>query len=510
MAEMVKSAIVGEGVSWIFSGIAAASKTEDKPDVEATGGGSLERLEMARIKMEAALQTSDKWQITDTSLLHWRKKLKRAAQDCDDAARRCRQLSRQEDEAEKAEFISSYVVRNNDHCHAGFETAAAVRRFEKYAEGAGEFIRYVQLGGTPRQHLFFDPLIGHIFAGKTVLYQVLQSGGRYYYLSIQAVGSEERGLEALLSFMYEDCKVPKKSFLLGVMLRISESTNIIGTVVKCLQVMTPHFKSSADFVIKEIIHLPTQDFSYVTGNDPWIHIHEMLTTWFRRDPLCCQGYEHDLVHSCHSSSDSSNGRGNKLRFSSIFPEPVCGVFLLRQISLFEYNKPPGSTVVAGHDHTSSLDNSLPLKLGILFLPHDSSEDPMSTGSVIEVIDRENQHHLTHINVHSDQLDEMLLPKAIDFLHRSSEAMTYQVCWRSNHGSAHLCVEKIKAEIMLGARRGKRQGRNIKSTKVLRHLQQDQRMWLRKQVAGAFQKLWVVRSSERLQSWFTTWQCSGYP
>ncbi|XBI32272.1 hypothetical protein VPH35_055743 [Triticum aestivum] len=298
MAEMVKSAIVGEGVSWIFSGIAAASKTEDKPDVEATGGVSLERLEMARIKMEAALQTSDKWQITDTSLLHWRKKLKHAAQDCDDAAHRCRQLSRQENEAEKAvrkssfptrfaqatkEFISSYVVRNNDHCHAGFETAAAVRRFEKYAEGAGEFIRYVQLGGTLRQHLFFDPLIGHIFAGKTVLYQVLQSGGRYYYLSL-----DERGLEALLSFMYEDCKVPKKSFLLVVMLRISESTNIMGTVVKCLQVMTPHFKSSADFVIKEIIHLPTQDFSYVTGNDPWIHIHEMLTTWFRPEPLCCK------------------------------------------------------------------------------------------------------------------------------------------------------------------------------------------------------------------------------
>ena len=100
MAEMVKSVIVGEAVSRIISGIAPTSKDEDKADEEASGGGGLERLEMARIKMEAAIQTSNKWQITDTSLLRWRKKLKRTAQDCDDVARRCRQLSREEDEAD--------------------------------------------------------------------------------------------------------------------------------------------------------------------------------------------------------------------------------------------------------------------------------------------------------------------------------------------------------------------------------------------------------------------------
>lgn len=98
MAEMVSSAIVGEEVSRIFSSI-TTNKDQDKRD-EATRG-RLERLEMARIKMEAALETSNKWQIRDTSLLHWRKKLKRAAQDCDDAARRCKQHSQEEDEREQ-------------------------------------------------------------------------------------------------------------------------------------------------------------------------------------------------------------------------------------------------------------------------------------------------------------------------------------------------------------------------------------------------------------------------
>ena len=43
---------------------------------------------MAHIKMEAALQTSEKWQITDGSLLCWRRKLKRAAKECDDTLHR--------------------------------------------------------------------------------------------------------------------------------------------------------------------------------------------------------------------------------------------------------------------------------------------------------------------------------------------------------------------------------------------------------------------------------------
>ena len=69
MAEIIRSAIIGETVTQIFSGI-TNRKDDDKSD-EATGGSGLERLEMAHIKMEAALEMSDKWQITDVSLLHW-------------------------------------------------------------------------------------------------------------------------------------------------------------------------------------------------------------------------------------------------------------------------------------------------------------------------------------------------------------------------------------------------------------------------------------------------------
>ncbi|CAM0885285.1 unnamed protein product [Alopecurus aequalis] len=513
MAEMVSSAIVGEAVSRIFSGI-TTRKDKAKSDETAVDSG-VERLEMAHIKMEAALETSDKWQIIDASLLHWRKKLKRAAQDCDKEARRCKQLFLEEDEAQKAvrqssfprrvahatkAFVSSFLGRDNDH-HSG--SVATVRRFERLADGATEFMRFVQLGGTPRQHLFFDPLIGHIFGGNSLWYMVLHPGGQYHYFRIRPMGFEERGLEAMLSFICEDYKVPKNSFRLGIMLRLSRSTDIIGTTVKCLRRVTPHFKSTADVVIKEITQLPTQDFSCLPPESAsdnmeyWNQIHKTFTGWFRPDPLCCQGYGHEVVTVCSGSS------GNKVKLSSILPEPVSEVFLQCHISLSEYNNLPGST--AGCD-ASSLENFPPLKLGILFLPHDSLEDPTFTGegSAIEAIDGEKQH-LKHVNVHPEQLDEMFLPKAIEYLYHNVEATTYQICWRSNHGSAHLCVEKRSVTRMPRARRGStRQGRN-NSSKVLCQMQQEQIKKVQwKQVAEDFLKLWAVRSSETLQRKFTAW------
>jgi hypothetical protein len=77
MVEIVRSAVAEEIVKQIVSGI--LDKQGRKPNEKE----HLERLEMAHIKLEAALETSNKWQIRDASLLRWRKKLKRAAQECE-------------------------------------------------------------------------------------------------------------------------------------------------------------------------------------------------------------------------------------------------------------------------------------------------------------------------------------------------------------------------------------------------------------------------------------------
>jgi len=99
----------------------------------------MERLEMAQLKLEAAIETSCRWQIKDASLLRWRKKLKRAARECDDTLRGFRQRAA-EDEAREQEARGSFP-RRWAHAIKSLVTAffsrdsssSAVRRFERLA-----------------------------------------------------------------------------------------------------------------------------------------------------------------------------------------------------------------------------------------------------------------------------------------------------------------------------------------------------------------------------------------
>ncbi|KAF0926109.1 hypothetical protein E2562_021823 [Oryza meyeriana var. granulata] len=95
MEEMVGSAIVHETVNKIISGLI------DRCERKSSAQDRLERLEMAQIKLEFALETSNKWQITSCPLLCWQKKLKRAAEECDETLRKCRQRFQEEEEAEQ-------------------------------------------------------------------------------------------------------------------------------------------------------------------------------------------------------------------------------------------------------------------------------------------------------------------------------------------------------------------------------------------------------------------------
>jgi len=97
MEEIVSSAVVQETVSQVLS--ALVQKYEEKEESDAIR--NLERLEMAHIRLEAALETSDKWKITDTSMLRWRRKLKRAAQECDDTLHKCKQRILEDEQMEQ-------------------------------------------------------------------------------------------------------------------------------------------------------------------------------------------------------------------------------------------------------------------------------------------------------------------------------------------------------------------------------------------------------------------------
>ncbi|TKV99906.1 hypothetical protein SEVIR_8G075000v4 [Setaria viridis] len=511
MAEIVGSAVIGETVNTIISSL--GRKVEEKADLSE----NIERLEIAQIKMEAALGMSNKWQISNMPLLRWQRKLKRAAQECDDTLRQCKQRAIEEEDIRQhiskfsfpkrfahatKSLVSSFMPFSKDESTNSYEN---VRRFERFADGAREFIKFVELGGTPRQYMFFDPLIGQLLTGKSLRYQVLQ-GSRLFYFGVRPMNFAERGVEAMIGFVDIDFKDPLNSLSLSFMLRLSESTDIFGVMIKCMESVTPHFKLAAEHVKRELIQLPTQDFSFLphkpyVQSEYWVNVHNTMTQWCRPNPLCC--YEHNLT-PCSSTSDTIGPSSlSSPLLSDMFPEEVIVVLLQCHMLLPDQHKDRQNSATTSKDFGggSSLNPDMdPLKLGILFIPHESPEDidPAVESYALEVID-EKEHDTLHTNACLQDVDEKLLPKAIDYLHHNAGSKMYQMCLKTRHGTAHLCVEKMSTQ-MQSARQTKarRQAKNI-SVQI-----QDKRSEQWKQVARDLLKLWVVRSSDKLEGSIRSW------
>ncbi|AQL06161.1 uncharacterized protein [Zea mays] len=193
MAEMVGSVVVGEVVNRTFSFLISKHSRERLSTRE-----GVERLEMAHIKMEAALELSSRWQHhatdADASLLRWRRKLRRAADECDAALHRWKLRELQEEDARERLaraplprrvahavlcFLSALLLLARARGGGGDDDAcshacAAVRRFERLASGAAEFLRCVEFGSAPRR-------CGGLFgggpvAGRLASYERLQLG----------------------------------------------------------------------------------------------------------------------------------------------------------------------------------------------------------------------------------------------------------------------------------------------------------------------------------------------
>lgn len=490
MVDKVSSVVVQETVNQILSGV--IDKYEYISNAKMNMEMNMERLDMAHIKLEAALETSQKWKINDKSMLRWRKKLKRAAQECDDTLRKCKQRILKEEEMEQEvknysfpkriahttkSFVSSFLSGSTS---SDYESSRrAVRRFECFADCASDFLRFLELGGTPRQHMFLDPLVRHLLAGKATVCKFAR-GNQHNLFFIRPFRTADHGIEGWLLFIHKDSDAPENDFILGLTLQLSESTDLVGIAVKCLELFyTPHFKSRAESVKIKLTQLPTHDLYWVPYFDSshkrhWDNIHGVCTQWFRPNPLCCK-------QPCGSSN--TNVPSELLSCTSISMEPVIMVYLQAYIPLpARCNR--RRTIIKGK--TSSLQKGFPyLKLGLLFSPHASSEDlqPAVGGSATEMISGEEQHGL-YTNMTLEQLSEIMLPKAIDCLRRNAGATAYQMLWKSRHGSAYLQVEKTTVR------------------KLLRR--QEEKVERRTYVVTEFLSLWAAHAPARLQGSIMDW------
>ena len=75
-------------------------------------------------------------------------------------------------------------------------------------------------------------------------------------------------------------------------------------------------------------------------------------------------------------------------------------------------------------------------------PHRSPKDmlPANRSSEIVMIVGEDQHCLS-VDVTLEQLEEIMIPKAIDYFYRNTKATIYKMIWKTKHSSALIQVEK---------------------------------------------------------------------
>ncbi|KAG2639640.1 uncharacterized protein LOC120660661 [Panicum virgatum] len=305
MAELVSTAIVHETVSQILSGI--VQKYEEKE--ESNVNRNLERLEMAHIRLEAALETSKKWQITDASLLRWRRKLKRAAQECDDTLHKCKQrileVEQMEQEVKNSSlpnrivhatksFVFSVLDRNNNEL-----TKSIAQRFEWYADGASEFLRFIELGGRPRCHMPIESLVKNLFAGNELHHKIIR-GNKYpsFQLWLVPIRTSEYGTTVGLTFVQYD-STPKGNIFFTLAVQLSESTDIFGIAIKCLQFFAPHFKCTFQILGMNFLNCPLKSSH---GGHLFIHTIRNIGTNSTASHLSGPGQTHFVASSMVSTS----------------------------------------------------------------------------------------------------------------------------------------------------------------------------------------------------------------
>jgi len=430
MARMVASAFVQETVSRVTSYL--FSKLDDK--VEASRGHYAERLEMAHTELELALERSARMPITDVSLLRRRKLLERAFEDCEYLLHRCSKqqatdISEMEQPATNSftKRIAQVTQSSISSYFAGFckdsTDCSDVRRFKWLAECANRFLKDVESGCSPQRCMFSNSLVRKLLQGKTLQYNKVQES-ILRRLHIWPMCVEGRGVEAALEFLYEDCKMPTRSFALALMLRLSESTDIVGTAITCLQSFTSSMKHMAEAIMGELTRLPLQDISDSTTFAPCFSMQDLChrdTKFWRQDALCCK-------------PNGCAGYNTPSELSCRFPEQVILVHVECYVLASECtNLHSTSAEGAGRN---AVGDWPPLKLGVGFAPHFCNEC-MHGKTGVEVIEGKAEP----ISESLHQMDEMVRLKAIDCYIRQPDLSDYRMRLYAGHGVAYFIVRK---------------------------------------------------------------------
>jgi hypothetical protein len=301
----------------------------------------------------------------------------------------------------------------------------------------------------------------------------------HFFLLWLPFSTPEHGIEVVLFFIQKDGLAPENSFFFSVTLQLLESTDIVGTAIDCLRLYTPLFKSKVEIIRNKLMQLPTQDFSWVPFLDSrqkkhWENLHNCVSQWNRPNPSCCKELDQ---HELHCSSNTGT--------PDISLESVIGVHLQCQVSL------------RGGDFC--LQDSQYLIAGLLFMPHGSSEDLLAADkSSAIVVNHSKEQHYAHTDITLAQLEEITLPKAVDYFCQNTDTLVYQMLWKSKHGAAYIQVAKASTTMQST----RRMTRGTRARKAVQR--RDQELEEQPYVVPHFLNLWARHAPSRLQGSLASW------
>ncbi|CAL5077063.1 unnamed protein product [Urochloa decumbens] len=427
-AQTVCPAVVQELVS------RGASFMLGKRKEKASQGHYLERFRKAVKDVEFVLERTAKLPITEVSLLRNRIELKR---DFIQAACLLKYKN-----PKKRPSCPKGLVTQTAICSVSFLIGMSkdelclscdeVERFEQLANWARNILRDVESGCSLRCWMSFSsPLVRHLFEWKTLISRRAQAGQERRFSMWPARLEEDRGVEAHIEYKYLDRKRPKKSFCLWFVLRLSESTDIVGIAMTCLQSLASQFKFVADTAMGELTLLADlQDVSH-SHAPPWIGIqdkHYEIIEKCRPDPLCCKAKGHEPCATNHIISSE---------LSHVFPEEViffnfqCYIFA-PEYSLRSASDEAGKKIVMRHRRP-------PLNLNVCLVPHYYVHDGRQKPSYAVEIIGDNDEECIDVSI--EQLAETVRSRAINCFLRQPKVTKYMIRWITKHGAACFHVEK---------------------------------------------------------------------
>lgn len=293
--------------------------------------------------------------------------------------------------------------------------------------------------------------------------------------------------------MLEDSNAPESNFHLDLYLRLSESTDILGVIIRCVQLFTTHLRSTTEIIKEKLTHLPMQDFFWVPNcsicrqKEHWDDLHAILYQWFRPNPLCCRQCNHN------NSASSSSSLSESLQCDT-YLESVIVVYLQGYITMSARDNRQTTIIRSGK--TCPKRDFPFLKVAGIFSPHASSEDLLPAvggGLATEMINGETAKCGLHPNISFEQLGKIMLPKAVHYLRGNAAASSYQMLWKSKHGGAYIRIEETS-----------RRATNRKSRGGKWQKWQDNKVLGWTTGIGEFMGSWVTHASIQLQDPIADW------